>query len=105
MEIKKYEDTLEIVFSKNLMEAVHFIDFYFKDNSSDWWDLQGDMPDKWEHCTRVTIGAVSLFSPSCFCNRDFTVNEIIYMIIQLRKEEKTGGKEILREKKTLKDMQ
>ncbi|MBE8726784.1 hypothetical protein [Flavobacterium hungaricum] len=78
--IKKYGDIVEIVFSKNLMDTVQFIDFYFKDNSEDWLDLKGSMPDKWEHCGRVSIGAGS----ACYCNRDFTEEEIKKIVKELR---------------------
>lgn len=61
--IKKYGDIIEIVFSKNLMETVQFIDFYFKDNTDAWLDLKGDVPDSWEHCGRVTIDVISI----CYC--------------------------------------
>ncbi|MBS7253710.1 N-acetylmuramidase domain-containing protein [Flavobacterium branchiicola] len=61
--IKNYNDIIEITFSKNLMETVQFIDFYFKDNSNDWFDMKGDLPDQWEHCGRVTIGK----EPICYC--------------------------------------
>ena len=42
MGIKNYGDIIEIAFTKNLMETVHFIDFYFKDNTDAWLDLKGD---------------------------------------------------------------
>lgn len=61
--VKKYGDVIEIIFSKNLMEAVQFIDFYFKDNTDEWLDLKGDLPDSWEHCGRVSIGVSSV----CYC--------------------------------------
>ncbi|WP_281232509.1 hypothetical protein [Flavobacterium gelatinilyticum] len=82
--IKNYNDIVEITFSKNLMKTVQYIDFYFKDNSNDWFDMKGDMPDKWEHCGRVTIGAGLNSSSPCYCNRDFTVEEIIEIIYNLR---------------------
>lgn len=53
---KKYDDVIEIALSKNLMETVQFIDFYFKDNTDAWLDLKGNLPEQWEHCGRVTIG-------------------------------------------------
>ncbi|KUJ62003.1 hypothetical protein AR687_10635 [Flavobacteriaceae bacterium CRH] len=78
--VKKYNDIVEIAFSKNLMQAVQYIDFYFKDNSDAWLDLKGELPDSWEHCGRVTIGAAS----SCYCNRDFTEEEMIKIVKELR---------------------
>lgn len=69
--VKKYEDVIEIVFSKNLMETVQFIDFYFKDNSDHWLDLKGTLPDKWDHCGRVTIGEAS----TCYCLEMGLVNK------------------------------
>jgi len=78
--IKKYGDIIEIVFSKNLMETVQFIDFYFKDNTDAWLDLKGNVPDSWEHCGRVTIGTGS----TCYCNRDFTEEEIKTIVKELK---------------------
>lgn len=77
---KKYDDVIEIAFSKNLMQTVRYIDFYFKDNTDAWIDLKGDLPEQWEHCGRVTIGAGS----SCFCNRDFKVEEVRNIVKELR---------------------
>ena len=54
------------------MQYVKYIDFYYKDNSDAWLDLKGNLPESWEHCGRVTIGAGS----TCYCNRDFTEEEI-----------------------------
>ncbi|MFD1601292.1 hypothetical protein ACFSJW_23110 [Flavobacterium artemisiae] len=85
--IKKYNDIIEIAFRKNLMKAVQYIDFYFKDNSNDWFDLKGGMLDKWEHCGRVTIGADKT-AMSCHCNRDFTEEEMIEIIYNLRANQK-----------------
>ena len=61
--VKRYDDIVEIVFSKNLMQSVKYIDFYYKDNSDAWLDLKGNLPDSWEHCGRVTIGTTSI----CYC--------------------------------------
>ena len=88
--VKKYGDIIEIAFSKNLMEAVQFIDFYFKDNTDDWLDLKGDVPDSWEHCGRVTIGAGS----ACYCNRDFTEEEVRNLVKELRDNTFYGEKSI-----------
>jgi predicted chitinase len=74
------------------METVQYIDFYFVDNSNDWLDLQGNMPFSWLHCGRVTI------AEGCFCNRGFTVKEFKNIVIELRKQEKTGVKRISRDK-------
>jgi len=78
--VKKYGDLIQIVLTKNLIETVQYIDFYFKDNSDAWLDLKGDLPDQWEHCGRVTIGRLS----TCYCNRDFTVEEVTYLVKELR---------------------
>lgn len=69
--VKKYNDIIEIIFSKNLMETVQYIDFYFKDNTDDWLDLKGNLPDSWEHCGRVTIGVSSV----CYCLEMGLVNK------------------------------
>ncbi|MCP2029599.1 putative chitinase [Flavobacterium sp. HSC-32F16] len=82
--VKRYDDIVEIVFSKNLMQSVKYIDFYYKDNSDAWLDLKGNLPDSWEHCGRVTIGAGS----TCYCNRDFTEEDIIGIIYNLRTNQK-----------------
>ncbi|MFD1602497.1 hypothetical protein ACFSJW_21265 [Flavobacterium artemisiae] len=84
--VKKYGDIIEITFSKNLMETVQFIDFYFKDNANVWLDLKGNLPEVWDHCGRVTIGADSQ-PTACYCNRDFTEEEIKNLITKLRKSD------------------
>lgn len=78
--VKRYDDIVEIVFSKNLMQSVKYIDFYYKDNSDAWLDLKGNLPDSWEHCGRVTIGA----SSTCYCNRDFKEAEVKKIVKELK---------------------
>ncbi|MBL0737643.1 hypothetical protein JI750_12125 [Flavobacterium sp. GN10] len=81
--VKRYDGIVEIVFSKNLMQSVKYIDFYYKDNTDAWLDLKGELPDSWEHCGRVTIGAAS----TCYCNRGFTEEEMTNILTQLRKSD------------------
>jgi len=78
--VKRYDDIVEIVFSKNLMQSVKYIDFYYKENSDDWFDFKGNLPASWEHCGRVTIGAGS----TCYCNRDFTEEEMREIVKELK---------------------
>ncbi|WP_427873540.1 hypothetical protein [Flavobacterium sp. MMS24-S5] len=62
------------------MQSVKYIDFYYKDNSDAWLDLKGNLPDSWEHCGRVTIGA----SSTCYCNRDFKEAEVKKIVKELK---------------------
>ncbi|HEX8576709.1 MAG TPA: hypothetical protein VF677_10500 [Flavobacterium sp.] len=50
------------------------------------------MPFSWLHCGRVTI------AEGCFCNRGFTEKEFKNIVIELRKQEKTGVKQTLVDK-------
>ncbi|MBB6370062.1 hypothetical protein [Chryseobacterium shigense] len=83
-EVSGYDTTIELELSKE--QGYHHIQFYADDNDS---FFDGGVKN-------VYCGAVKL--TGCYCKRDFTVEELKKIIIELRKLEKTGATQTLRDK-------
>jgi len=83
--VSGYDTTIVLELSK--VQEYHHIQFYA--NDEDFFVTDGGIKD-------VFCGAVEF--TGCYCKRDFTVKELKKIVIELRKQEKTGATQTLRDK-------
>lgn len=78
----KYKWHLLLKISTENIKEGGRLEFYARDNSSDILDLQGDITEE------ILCGVVYFgYKQTCFCNRDFTEEELRRIVLQLRKNE------------------